>query len=152
MRYSRAAISIAVNSALRYRTRLGIRRSSKAIDNEDRTAPLFETVRCSTVCRSLHFARRTSARVVERDRQEIRTLTGMLMVTKGQEITHALLIKLDNFSRARTIRSASRIGGVILPFRLCDGPVSSRQKRSGLDRSFCLTMRRDLDYGGRFGR
>lgn len=35
--------------------------------------------------------------------QEIRTLTGMLVVAKGQEITHALLIKLDNFSRAGTI-------------------------------------------------
>ncbi len=35
--------------------------------------------------------------------QEIRTLAGMLVVTKGQEITHALLIKLDNFSRAGTI-------------------------------------------------
>jgi FixJ family two-component response regulator len=34
---------------------------------------------------------------------EIRTRTGMLMVAKGQEITHALLIKLENFSRAGTI-------------------------------------------------
>jgi hypothetical protein len=35
--------------------------------------------------------------------QEIRTLSGMLIVAKGQEITHALLIKLENFSRAGTI-------------------------------------------------
>ncbi len=35
--------------------------------------------------------------------QEIRTLAGMLVVTKGQEITPALLIKLDNFSRAGSI-------------------------------------------------
>jgi hypothetical protein len=35
--------------------------------------------------------------------QEIRTRAGMLVVVKGQEVTHALLIKLDNFSRAGTI-------------------------------------------------
>lgn len=35
--------------------------------------------------------------------QEIRTRTGMLVVPKGQEITNALLIKLENFSRAGTI-------------------------------------------------
>jgi response regulator RpfG family c-di-GMP phosphodiesterase len=35
--------------------------------------------------------------------QEIRTRAGMLVVAKGQEVTHALLIKLDNFSRAGTI-------------------------------------------------
>jgi FixJ family two-component response regulator len=35
--------------------------------------------------------------------QEIRTRTGMLVVAKGQEISHALLIKLENFSRAGTI-------------------------------------------------
>jgi len=40
--------------------------------------------------------------------QEIRTHTGMLVVAKGQEITHALLIKLDNFSRAGTINEKSR--------------------------------------------
>ena len=34
---------------------------------------------------------------------EIRTRTGMLMVAKGQEVTYALLIKLENFSRAGTI-------------------------------------------------
>ena len=34
---------------------------------------------------------------------EIRTRTGMLMVSKGQEVTHALLIKLANFSRAGAI-------------------------------------------------
>ena len=36
-------------------------------------------------------------------KQEIRTHTGMLLVPQGQEITQALLIKLDNFSRAGTI-------------------------------------------------
>ncbi len=36
-------------------------------------------------------------------RQEIRTRTGMLVVPEGHEITQALLIKLDNFSRAGTI-------------------------------------------------
>jgi response regulator RpfG family c-di-GMP phosphodiesterase len=35
--------------------------------------------------------------------QEIRTLTGMLMVASGQEITHALVIKLGNFAHAGTI-------------------------------------------------
>jgi response regulator RpfG family c-di-GMP phosphodiesterase len=35
--------------------------------------------------------------------QEIRTRTGMLLVLDGHEITQALLIKLDNFSRAGTI-------------------------------------------------
>jgi hypothetical protein len=35
--------------------------------------------------------------------QEIRTLAGMLMVAKGQEITHALVIKLENFAKAGTI-------------------------------------------------
>ncbi len=35
--------------------------------------------------------------------QEIRNKAGMLVVAKGQEITHALLIKLANFSRAGTI-------------------------------------------------
>ena len=35
--------------------------------------------------------------------QEIRTRTGTLMVPKGQEITAALLIKLENFSRAGSI-------------------------------------------------
>ncbi len=34
---------------------------------------------------------------------EVRTRTGMLIVAKGQEVTHALLIKLENFSRAGTI-------------------------------------------------
>jgi hypothetical protein len=36
-------------------------------------------------------------------RQEIRTRTGALVAAKGQEITRALMIKLDNFSRAGTI-------------------------------------------------
>jgi FixJ family two-component response regulator len=35
--------------------------------------------------------------------QEIRTKAGMLVVAKGQEVTHALQIKLENFSRAGTI-------------------------------------------------
>jgi response regulator RpfG family c-di-GMP phosphodiesterase len=35
--------------------------------------------------------------------KEIRTHTGMLVVPEGQAITQALLIKLDNFSRAGTI-------------------------------------------------
>lgn len=35
--------------------------------------------------------------------QEIRTREGVLMVAKGQEITHALMIKLDSLSRAGTI-------------------------------------------------
>ena len=35
--------------------------------------------------------------------QEIRTKTGTLMVPKGQEITPALLIKLENFLRAGSI-------------------------------------------------
>ena len=35
--------------------------------------------------------------------QEIRTHTGMLVVPEGQAITQALLIKLNNFSRAGTI-------------------------------------------------
>ena len=35
--------------------------------------------------------------------QEVRNKAGMLVVGKGQEVTHALLIKLGNFSRAGTI-------------------------------------------------
>jgi hypothetical protein len=35
--------------------------------------------------------------------QEIRTRAGMLVVAKGQEVSHALVIKLENFSRAGTI-------------------------------------------------
>lgn len=35
--------------------------------------------------------------------QEIRSRTGILVVASGQEVTHALLIKLSNFSRAGTI-------------------------------------------------
>ncbi|MFZ3263918.1 MAG: response regulator [Terriglobales bacterium] len=35
--------------------------------------------------------------------QEIRNKAGILVVAKGQEVTHALLIKLANFSRAGTI-------------------------------------------------
>ena len=35
--------------------------------------------------------------------QEIRSRTGILVVATGQEVTHALLLKLSNFSRAGTI-------------------------------------------------
>jgi hypothetical protein len=35
--------------------------------------------------------------------QEIKTKGGMLVVANGQEVTHALLIRLDNFARAGTI-------------------------------------------------
>lgn len=35
--------------------------------------------------------------------QEIKSRAGMLVVAKGQEVTHALLIKLGNFARAGTI-------------------------------------------------
>jgi response regulator RpfG family c-di-GMP phosphodiesterase len=35
--------------------------------------------------------------------QEVRTKTGLLVVAKGQEVTHALLVRLENFSRARAI-------------------------------------------------
>jgi response regulator RpfG family c-di-GMP phosphodiesterase len=35
--------------------------------------------------------------------QEIRTSTGALVVPKGQEVTHALLLKLDNFLQAGTV-------------------------------------------------
>jgi hypothetical protein len=35
--------------------------------------------------------------------QEVRTRAGVLVVAKGQEMTHSLMIKLDNFSRAGTI-------------------------------------------------
>jgi ActR/RegA family two-component response regulator len=35
--------------------------------------------------------------------QEIRTKAGMLVVAKGQEVTHTLVIKLENFSLAGTI-------------------------------------------------
>ena len=35
--------------------------------------------------------------------QEVRTRTGLLVVAKGQEVTHALLVRLENFSRAHAI-------------------------------------------------
>jgi response regulator RpfG family c-di-GMP phosphodiesterase len=50
--------------------------------------------------RKVSTAKLTTGMILQ---QEIRTRTGMLMVTKGQEVTHALLIKLENFSRAGTI-------------------------------------------------
>ena len=36
-------------------------------------------------------------------RQEVRTHTGLLVVAKGQEVTHPLLIRLQNFLQRRTI-------------------------------------------------
>ena len=50
--------------------------------------------------RTLPTARLTTGMVLQ---QEIRSRAGMLIVTKGQEITPALLIKLENFSRAKSI-------------------------------------------------
>lgn len=35
--------------------------------------------------------------------QEVRTRTGLLVVAKGQEVTHALLVRLENFSHAHAI-------------------------------------------------
>ncbi|HEY6183708.1 MAG TPA: HD domain-containing phosphohydrolase [Terriglobales bacterium] len=35
--------------------------------------------------------------------QEVRNRTGLLVVGKGQEVTHALLMRLENFARARLI-------------------------------------------------
>ena len=35
--------------------------------------------------------------------QEVRNRSGLLVVGKGQEITHALLMRLENFARARLI-------------------------------------------------
>jgi len=50
--------------------------------------------------RKISTARLTIGMILQ---QEIRTKTGTLMVPKGQEITPALLIKLENFSRAGAI-------------------------------------------------
>jgi CheY-like chemotaxis protein len=50
--------------------------------------------------RKVLISRLTTGMILQ---QEIRTRAGMLVVVKGQEVTHALLIKLDNFSRAGTI-------------------------------------------------
>jgi response regulator RpfG family c-di-GMP phosphodiesterase len=50
--------------------------------------------------RKIATSRLTTGMILQ---QEIRSRAGMLVVAKGQEITHALLIKLDNFSRAGTI-------------------------------------------------
>jgi len=53
-----------------------------------------------TELRKIPTAKLTAGMILQ---HEIRTLTGMLLVAKGQEVTHALLIKLQNFSRAGTI-------------------------------------------------
>jgi hypothetical protein len=50
--------------------------------------------------RKVPTARLTTGMILQ---QEIRSRAGMLIVTKGQEVTHALLIKLGNFARAGTI-------------------------------------------------
>ena len=52
--------------------------------------------------RKVSTARLTTGMIPQ---QEIRTKSGALMVPKGQEITPALLIKLENFSRAGSIDS-----------------------------------------------
>lgn len=53
-----------------------------------------------TEVRKLAASKLTAGMVLQ---QEIRTHAGMLVVAKGQEISHALLVKLDNFARAGTI-------------------------------------------------
>jgi CheY-like chemotaxis protein len=53
-----------------------------------------------TELRKISASKLTTGMILE---QEIRTKAGMLVVAKGQEVTHALLIKLDNFARAGTI-------------------------------------------------
>ncbi len=50
--------------------------------------------------RKVSTARLTTGMILQ---QEIRTKTGTLIVPKGQEITPALLMKLENFSRAGSI-------------------------------------------------
>jgi response regulator RpfG family c-di-GMP phosphodiesterase len=52
------------------------------------------------VLRKVSTSRLTTGMVLQ---QEIRSRTGMLVVANGQEVTHALMIKLANFSRAGTI-------------------------------------------------
>ncbi len=50
--------------------------------------------------RAVQIAKLTSGMILQ---QEVRTHSGMLVVTKGQEVTHPLLIKLANFAQRRTI-------------------------------------------------
>ena len=50
--------------------------------------------------RKIAIARLTTGMILQ---QEIRTRTGMLLVGNGQEVTHALLIKLENLSQAGKI-------------------------------------------------
>ena len=48
------------------------------------------------------IARLSSGMIVQ---QEVRNRNGLLVVAKGQEVTQTLLMRLDNFSRARLIES-----------------------------------------------
>ena len=62
--------------------------------------------------------------------QEVRTHTGLLVVAKGQEVTHPLLIRLQNFLQRRTIDDKVLVrvpvtndvqrpgGGVVVQFEL----------------------------------
>ena len=50
--------------------------------------------------RSIPVAKLTSGMVLQ---QEIRTHGGLLLVTKGQEVNHPLLIKLANYVQRRSI-------------------------------------------------
>ena len=50
--------------------------------------------------RSIAVAKLTSGMVLQ---QEIRTHGGLLLVTKGQEVTHPLLIKLANYVQRHSI-------------------------------------------------
>jgi hypothetical protein len=54
----------------------------------------------ATELRTVPIAKLTAGMVLE---QEVRTHTGLLVVAKGQEITHPLLIRLQNFLQRRTI-------------------------------------------------
>jgi hypothetical protein len=60
----------------------------------------FKSEGATMQLRKVSTARLTMGMILQ---QEIRTRTGTLMVPKGQEITPALLIKLENFSRAGSI-------------------------------------------------
>jgi hypothetical protein len=50
--------------------------------------------------RAVPIAKLTSGMILQ---QEVRTHSGMLVVTKGQEVTYPLLIKLANFAQRRAI-------------------------------------------------
>jgi ActR/RegA family two-component response regulator len=52
--------------------------------------------------RTVHASKLETGMVLQ---QEIRTRTGMLVAPKGQEITNALLLRLENFSRTEAIDS-----------------------------------------------